>query len=249
MIIGHQKQLQYLKKILESKKIPHAFLFSGPAKIGKKTVALDFASKILENPLKNHPDFILIEPISKQIKIEQIRELSWFLSLKPSLAAKKVAIIDSAHLMTKEAQNSFLKTLEEAKNSVLILISEFPKILLPTIISRCQIIKFFPPKKSEIEGYLKKEGLPKEKIEKILEICGRKIGEMIELAKDPKQLKEIEKLEKEIESLKNSPIFLKFQWVKKSIKKYGLEKILEYLCSFFRKKFLFDFDKKRFKIL
>ena len=189
MLIGHQKQLNYLKRMAESGKIPHALLFSGQKKLGKKTIALEFISWLFEEPgvpkILGHPDFILIEPQEKhpeaersslrgspapssalvrgQIQINQIRDLSWRLSLKPIKAQLKAVIIDEAHSMTPEAQNCFLKTLEEPKgNTLLILITEKPNFLLPTIVSRCQIIKFYPVKKDEIERYLKnQEGLSK----------------------------------------------------------------------------------------
>ena len=210
VIIGHQKQLNYLKRMAESGKIPHALLFSGQKKLGKKTIALEFISWLFEEPgvpkILGHPDFILIEPQEKhpeaersslrgspapssalvrgQIQINQIRDLSWRLSLKPIKAKLKAVIIDEAHSMTPEAQNCFLKTLEEPKgNTILILITEKPNFLLPTIVSRCQIIKFYPVKKDEIERYLKnQEGLSKEEIEEILEIAQGRPGRAVELA-------------------------------------------------------------------
>ncbi|MCM8758135.1 MAG: hypothetical protein NC903_03640, partial [Candidatus Omnitrophica bacterium] len=106
-------------------------------------IALEFISWIFgENPL-SHPDFTLIEPISSQIQIDQIRELNWRISLKPIKAKLKAAIIDCAHSMTKEAQNCFLKTLEEPPPFVkFIFATTQPHKVLPTILSRCHHFNF-----------------------------------------------------------------------------------------------------------
>jgi DNA polymerase-3 subunit delta' len=250
MILGHQKQIDYLKKILDSGKIPHALLFSGQRGLGKKKIALEFISWIFgESPL-SHPDFILIEPISQQIQIDQIRDLNWKTSLKPIKAKMKAAIINSAHLMTKEAQNCFLKTLEEPKgNALIILISEYPHWLLPTILSRCQTIKFFPVKRKVIEDYLKEKGLKSEKINKILEISLGRPEIVISLAENPEKLKEIENLERDLEKIPKTTISLRFQYLKEILKRYNLSEILEIWTVFFRKIFLSSFDKKSIQIL
>ena len=166
LIIGHQKQWQYLKKLAETDKLPHALLFYGQEKLGKKTFALEFVKWLLKDDIekRQHPDFIFIEPEEKEIKISQIRELIWRLSLKPSLAPLKAAIINQAHCMNQEAQSCFLKTLEEPKGkTVLILVSEYPEALFPTILSRLQKIRFYPPKLAEMDDYLKEKGLEKKR--------------------------------------------------------------------------------------
>jgi len=125
MIIGHQKQWEFLKFLVKIKKIPHALLFVGPEKIGKKTLALEFASLILKQSLRGHPDFVFLEPINGEIKISQIRELILRLSLKKSSAPFKIVIIDNAHLMNFQAQNCFLKTLEEPKGESVLIFNYF----------------------------------------------------------------------------------------------------------------------------
>jgi DNA polymerase-3 subunit delta' len=250
MILGHQRQINFLKKILDSGKIPHALLFSGQKGLGKKKIALEFISWIFKEPPLFHPDFILIEPISQQIQIDQIRELNWRISLKPIKAKMKAAIINSAHLMTKEAQNCFLKTLEEPKgNALIILISEYPHLLLPTILSRCQKIKFFPVKRKEIENYLKEKGLKKEKINKILEISLGRPEVAIFLSENPEKIKEIENLERDLEKIPKTTISFRFQYLKKTLKRYNLSEILEIWTVFFRKVFLSSFDKRSIRIL
>jgi len=266
MLIGHQKQLNYLKRIAESGKIPHALLFSGQKKLGKKTIASEFIFWLFEEPgvpkILGHPDFILIEPQEKhpeaersslrgspapssalvrgQIQINQIRDLSWRLSLKPIKAQLKAVIIDEAHSMTPEAQNCFLKTLEEPKgNTLLILITEKPNFLLPTIISRCQSIKFYPVKKDEIERYLKnQEGLSKEEIEEILEIAQGRPGRAVELAFAKEKFEFYKKRTKELAKIFNSNLSSRFQYAKEISTKENLQEILEIWLNYFRNIFI-----------
>ena len=144
--------------------------------------------------LEKNPDLILIEPEEKEIKISQIRELIWKLSLKPYAAPLKVAIIDKSHLMNQEAQNCFLKTLEEPKeNTYLVLITEHPDSLLSTILSRCQSIKFYPVSQKEIENYLKKEKINEGKIQEILKISMGRPGRAIDFISSSEKLEEWQK--------------------------------------------------------
>jgi len=262
VIIGHQKQLNYLKRMAESGKIPHALLFSGEAQLGKKTIALEFISWLFGgNPLL-HPDFILIEPQAKhpeaersslrgspapssalvrgQIQIGQIRDLAFRLSLKPIKAPLKATIIDESHSMTPEAQNCFLKTLEEPKgNTLLILITQLPHFLLPTIVSRCQSIKFYPVKNDEIERYLKnQEGLSDREVEEILKISQGRPGRAVELASSKEKFEFYKKRMKELANLFNSNLSSRFQYAKEISTKENLQEILEIWLNYFRNIFI-----------
>ncbi len=265
-IIGHQKQLFFLKKIVESGKVPHALLFCGQEKLGKKTIALEFISWLFSETSLNHPDFILITPpekqseeepnslqgnsaptsasLHRQIQINQIRDLNWRLSLKPIKAKILVAIIDQAHLMTEEAQNCFLKTLEEPKtNSLLILITEHPNYLLPTIASRCEVIKFYPVKKKEIEDFLKEKGLAKEEITEITEASLGRPGIAIDLLENSEKLKERKQKIKELIKISNSPISLRFQYAKELSQNQNIKEILNIWLEYFRKLLISTMDK------
>jgi len=162
-MLRNPKQWQFLKKTAELGKTPHALLFYGHGAIGKKVLALEFIKllncqegKIETRPCNHcracrdieknvHPDLMIIEPQEgKEIKITQIRELQNNLSLKAYSAPFKTAIIDKAHLLNQEAQSAFLKILEEPQgNSLFILISEYPEMLLPTILSRVERLRFY----------------------------------------------------------------------------------------------------------
>lgn len=150
MIIGHQKQLKLIKKSLA--RSSQAFLFCGPEGVGKFTIALQTAQKIAGSDRPNHPDIYVLKPEieekrsvikEKDIKIGSIREAQKFLALTPMAAKTKVLIIDQAHRLTTEAQNSLLKTLEEPnKTSLIILVTCRKERILPTIISRVRAINF-----------------------------------------------------------------------------------------------------------
>ena len=236
MIIGHQKQQQFLRKIVSSGKIPHALLFSGPEELGKKTIALELLSSLFKEDLFSHPDFTLITPATRQIRITQIRGLNWRLSLKPIKAPLLGVVIDQAHLMTREAQNCFLKTLEEPKTeTLLILITEYPNYLLPTIISRCENVKFYPVKNEEIRFFLKKEKLPKDKIEEIVELSLGRPGKVVNFLQNLEKLKERRKRIKKLIEISDSPLSLRFENAKELSKQEDFRETLKDWLFYFRK--------------
>jgi DNA polymerase-3 subunit delta' len=248
MIIGHQKQKDFLKKI--AKEDGRSMLFTGSQFLGKKTIALDFLSLIFNEKPDQHPDFILIEPEKGRITIDQIRELSQRISLKPIRSQSFGVIIDQAHLMNRAAQNCFLKTLEEPKsNSFIILVAEYPKLLLPTIISRCEMVKFYPVPRNLIKNYLEKRGLSSDKIKKILDISLGRPGKAIEYLEKPEKLKEREKTIQELVKIIKSPLSDRFDYVKVLAKKDNLEEVLTIWLAYLRKKFIESGEKKalRFK--
>ena len=161
-----------LENILKRKVFSNGYIFYGPEGIGKKETAIKFTEeifkqyssntnvkgKIIDN---NHPDFLLIEPTilsngnlrnrteaeSKKnnkeiIRIEQIRNIKIFLSQKSIESGKKIVLIVDAHLLNEAASNCLLKTLEEPTNGLFILLTSRLNLLLDTIISRCQLIRF-----------------------------------------------------------------------------------------------------------
>jgi len=245
MVIGHQKQWQFLKKSVKLSRFSHAYLFSGQEKLGKKTIAYEFIKLFFGNDaIQSHPDFIFITPIEKEIQIKQIRDLNWRLSLKPFSAPLKVAIIDQAHLMNAEAQNCFLKTLEEPRGeTLLILISEYPEFLFPTIRSRTEIIKFYPVPRKEIEAYLKKQGAGEEKSRLISQISQGKPGVAIDFLNYPQKLKERELLINEIVKLTKSDLNFRFQYAKKLSKTADFKKNLDLWLFYFREILLSKIDK------
>jgi DNA polymerase-3 subunit delta' len=235
MLTGLQKQWQTLKKMADAEKLSHALLFSGPDKVGKKTLALELAKFIfcqekdasgnlacgkcracLDVEKKTHPDLAIIQPEEGSIKIAQIRDLEWRLSLKPYSAKIKAGIIDDAHLMLPDAQNSLLKTLEEPKGkTLLILIASNPQMLLKTISSRVQTMKFFLASDMEIKGMLIGLGADKAKAEKITKLSLGRPGQAIDFLKDSEKFLVREKFLADIEKIIKAKIPERFSYVKK----------------------------------
>lgn len=253
MILGHQKQWRFLKQSAELDKLSHAYLFSGPEKIGKKTLAIEFvkwlfnveeyslfstlrSARVNEDIEKRqHPDFFFVEPEKKEIQISQIRELNWKISLKPSLNSFKTAVIDQAHSMNQEAQNCFLKTLEEPKGkTLLILISEFPELLFPTVLSRVQKIKFYPVNSVEIENYLKTQGISESQTQEIIQLSMGRPGIAVDFISDSKKLAERKQKIEELIRIFNSDLTFRFQYAKDLSKEENLRETLNIWLNYFR---------------
>lgn len=241
MILGHQKQWQFLKRIAKLGELPHALLFCGEEKLGKKTIAFEFVKLICgENFFeRENPDFIFIQPEDKEIKIAQIRELCWRLALKPYSSPIKCAIIDQAHLMNEDSQNSLLKTLEEPKGeTLLILITQSPQLLFPTILSRCEVIKFYPVRKAELEKYLQEQGFSAKDLEETVELSQGKPGAAIDFVKEPQKLELRKKnIEKFIKISKND-LFFRFQYAKELSQDSSKQKEVLGIWLFFLRKVL-----------
>lgn len=204
MIIGHEKQIEFLKKKFEHGQLSHAYLFTGQDEIGKKKCALEFVKTITGIDKETHPNLLLVEQ-EGEILIAKIREVQRFLSLKPYNSLFKTVIIDGAEKMNQEAQSCFLKTLEEPKgNTVLFLISSRPDMLLSTILSRCQTIKFFPVNKKEMEKHFGE----------LAEIAKGKPGRAIKISKDSKVLEKDEKILKTLLTSCSGTLSERFQYLK-----------------------------------
>lgn len=200
-IIGNNNTKKILTKSLKNNTILHSYMFIGNEGVGKNIIAKQFAKMILcekfdednkqecnkcksciEFDSSNNPDFIYIEPDGKVIKIEQIRAMQSKVIEKPIISNKKVYIINNADLMTKEAQNCLLKTLEEPPEYiVIILIVSNENKILTTIKSRCMKIYFDKIDDKEILKYLTNVcGISNPSLN-ILKMCDGSIGKCIDI--------------------------------------------------------------------
>ncbi|RUS47224.1 DNA polymerase III subunit delta' [Cohnella sp. AR92] len=174
---GQRRAKSLLQNALRAGKVAHAYLFAGPAGSGRKAMAQAFAQtlfcekqgidacgeclecrKVLHG---NHPDLHLVVPDGATVKIEQVRELQKELSYRSAGAGRKIYIIEGAETMTTPAANSLLKFLEEPSSPVVaILIAPSAQAVLPTILSRSQLVPFVPGDPEELEQALVSEGKP-----------------------------------------------------------------------------------------
>lgn len=246
MIIGHHRILNFFKKSVENKRVSHAYLFTGPVRLGKKTVAFDFIKTLtgIEVGKSVHPDILIVEPeitekngIKKESKISiaQIREVQHRMSLFAYQASYKIAVIDQADRMTIEASNCLLKTLEEPSgDAVLILITSNFQSLLPTIISRCQSVNFLPVARKEIEEKLARL-YSSSNVKKAARLANGRPGLAIEYLNKPEFLKRQNEAIIDLEKLLKSDLSVRYCYAEK-IAKDVLEtrQVLQYWLLWFR---------------
>lgn len=161
-LIGNDPIKTFLLRTVQSSQIPQSLLFSGPEGVGKTAFALEYARMILEIQKEMHPDMHIYRPEGKigMHSIQSMREFSDAVYLAPFEAKKKVFIIQDAHRMLIYSANALLKTFEEPPtNSVIILTTHAPEQLLPTILSRCQKIRFLPVSNLILQEWLIGRGM------------------------------------------------------------------------------------------
>ncbi|MDX1655478.1 MAG: DNA polymerase III subunit delta', partial [Candidatus Competibacteraceae bacterium] len=169
----HQPHWQRLAAGVEAGRLPHALLLSGPSGLGKMLFARQLTQSLLcRQPGENltfcgkcrgcrllaagsHPDITRVEPEEpgKPIKVDRVRQLCAFLG--QTARGYKVALLSPAEAMNPSAANALLKTLEEPPpGSLLLLVTAFPARLPATIRSRCQILAFTPPLRTQALEWL-----------------------------------------------------------------------------------------------
>jgi len=166
-VIGQEHITDTLKKAVESGRISHAYLFTGPKGVGKTSVARILAHEVNGLPYTDesiHLDIIEIDAASNR-RIDEIRELRDKVHTSPTSAKYKVYIIDEVHMLTREAFNALLKTLEEPPAHCIFILATTEAHKLPeTIISRTQRYEFKPIASSRAVNHLM-ELAKKEKID------------------------------------------------------------------------------------
>ena len=201
-IIGHERQIENLKNAINKNSVSHSYLFEGEEGLGKKKTALAFSKTLLckgekDQPCnicsscikfdsENHPDFKIIVPNKKgTIVIEEIEKIINAVSTSPFEGKRKVFVIDDSHAMNMEGMNTLLKTLEEPPSFMnIILVTSISNKLLPTILSRCQRIRFYPVENTKIMKLLEEEkSLDKDRSAFIADFAKGSIGKSIEIAR------------------------------------------------------------------
>lgn len=167
-------QWQQLSSQIDRERLPHALLLTGPSYTGKRQFALTLAQKLLcESPLSgyacgsckqcqllkagSHPDLLVVEPEDegKAIRVDNVRQLGEFFNKTAQQGGWKISIIAPAEAMNLNSANALLKNLEEPNpNTLLLLVTHEPSRLLPTIRSRCRVMKFPVPPINEVRPWL-----------------------------------------------------------------------------------------------
>jgi DNA polymerase III subunit delta' len=187
-VVGHERAVARLQRAAAEDRLAAAILLTGPAGIGKRALADALAARIVcATPAGGdacgvcpqctraasgaHPDVRAVtrDADRRDLRIEQVRELTRWLALQPLMARRKVGIIDEAHCLSEPAQNALLKTLEEPPGAtVLVLTASSAALVLPTVRSRCQLVRLDP--------------LPPDAVARVLETAGVDAARARELA-------------------------------------------------------------------
>lgn len=207
-ILGHQQQKAFLERYLHAQERPHALLFVGAEGLGKKKLALEFAKALLcekhtaqdhceacrlmnlEDGNLSHPDFLFIKrelddkkERLKDISKEQILDLISKTGFAPVMSATKVCVIEDVDRMGAVAPHTLLKVLEEPPAGwVMILIATDESKLLSTILSRVVCLRFQPVPFDEVELFLRKREIARDKAAVLARISEGSVGSALALA-------------------------------------------------------------------
>lgn len=251
-LIGNDNVKNILKNTIEKNRIVHSYLFIGPNGIGKTLFAKEFARMILCNKQEytctncksciqfledNHPDFSLIKPEDGTIKIEKIRQMQSKILEKPISSTKKVYVIKNADLMTKQASNCLLKTLEEPPPFVtIILTGTNENLFLNTIRSRCTKIQFSKISDNELKNYLEEKYNYENLSIELIKAFNGSITNALKIYEQRQNYEEIEKIFSNIEKYKLVDVLGKLDCLYKN--RENIEEILDYISIIFYKKSL-----------
>jgi DNA polymerase-3 subunit delta' len=211
-MLGHEWAVDLLREHIARDYLRHAYLFLGPEGIGRRTLALRLAQAVnCLNPTApgepcracracvqidrmQHPDLAIVQPEGKggTIKVDQIRDLQHSLSLAPYEARYRVTLLLRFEQANPNAANALLKTLEEPAPQVLLFVTaESAESLLPTIVSRCEVLRLRPlPLETIQQGLNSRWGMPADRSRLIAHLSSGRPGYALRLHQEPELLEQ-----------------------------------------------------------
>jgi len=254
-VVGHKSIVSYLQNSIINNKVAHAYLFFGPAGMGKTVVAESFVTSLVCARVNHadgivpcgecdccrqianrlHPDMIWINreldektgKFKKNISIEQIRELKNKLSLHPFLDSYKAVVIHEAQYLSPEAANALLKTLEEpTPKTVIILLVDNIAWMPQTIVSRCQVLKFLPVRQAEISEKLKQLGADKKSADKFASLAYGRPGIAIDYLSTPDLFQDYQQKIKDFLTLTQADLPQKFKFISSAFSYSDVNEVL-----------------------
>ena len=206
-LIGHSWAEKMLQQHIISGQVRHAYLFTGPAGVGRRTLAIRFAQAInclqpispgepcktcracIQIERMQHPDLSIVQADTSGavLKVERVRDLQRQLSLAPYEARFRIALLLHFEEANDNAQNALLKTLEEPNDRVILLMTaDLAENLLPTIVSRCEVLRLHPAGLEELAAALvKNDGASPTQARLLAHITGGRAGYAIHLLREP----------------------------------------------------------------
>lgn len=241
-LLGHEWAVDMLRQHVARGEIRHAYLFAGPPGLGRRTLALRLAQALnCERPpaageacttcrtckqieTMQHPDLSIIQAVDEDrnaieggtLRVDQIREVQRTLNLKPYQSNYRVALFLRFQEANPNAANALLKTLEEAPpHAILILTADTPEQLLPTIVSRCEILRLHPLPVEAITADLLERGMEEDRARLLAHISGGRPGFARKLADDSNLLEKREERLNDLQTLLPASRVDKFSYAEK----------------------------------
>ena len=241
-MLGHEWAVDMLRQHAARGEVRHAYLFCGPPGLGRRTLALRLAQALnCTNPVAagvpcgqcrdckqieamQHPDMNVIQAESEDgtakeggtLKVDQVREVQHALSLKPYQEKYRVALFLRFQEANDNAANALLKTLEEPPaHAILLLTADNPEQLLPTVVSRCEILRLRALPVKTIETDLLERGLDEERARLLSHISGGRPGYARKLVDDVTLLEKREERLDDLQTLLHAPRVEKFSYADK----------------------------------
>lgn len=241
--------MDMLKQQAAQGDVRHAYLFCGPSGLGRRTLALRLAQALnCPSPIADgipcgacrdckqieamqHPDLTVIQSLDDEgnpkengtLKVDYVRAVQHSLVLKPYQAKYRVALFLRFQEANDSAANALLKTLEEAPpHAILLLTADTPEQLLPTIVSRCEILRLRPLPASAVEADLLQRGIDRERARLLAYICGGRPGYARKLIEDVTLLERREERLNDLQTLLSASRVEKFSYADKLSKDKAL---------------------------
>ena len=253
-IIGNEDAKTYFKKAVRENQLSHGYIFEGAYGVGKNTFATELAKLILceqkegDRPCNQckscsminagtHPDVIQIEKDTKVTKVETIREnIVREMDIKPYQSDYKIIIVKAADSMSVQGQNAILKTIEEPPSyGIIILVCENLSSLLPTIKSRCIVVRFNPIQKEQMRDYLQRKGITGIQQEVLEKLSNGSIGVINDILEDETYLEIRKQSINYLDRLEKAQIMELYEIVKEMTEdKENIERILEFWLLWYR---------------
>jgi len=255
-LIGQQWAVDLLRRHAVSHEARHAYLFAGPRGLGRRTLALRFTQALnctqppapgefcdqcrdcKQIAAMQHPDLIVVQAESEggTLKVDQVREVQHTLALKPYQSKYRVALFLRFQEANDNAANALLKTLEEAPPyAVLMLTADNPEALLPTIVSRCEVLRLRPLKFDEVKTYLQGKGVEAQRADLLAHISGGRPGYALRLLGNENLLQTRAERLDELQKLLQSSRVEKFAYAERLAKdKEALRETLLFWLSYWR---------------
>lgn len=249
-IVGHTWAVEHLQRSIAVERVAHAYLFAGPTGIGKATLALRFAQALIcergtgdpclecrgctRAARGNHPDVRKIslvsqaagekadEAKSRDLRIDTVREWQRDIDLRPFEAKRRVFILDDADKLTDQAANAMLKTLEEPPPyAVLILVAHGAGDLLPTIVSRCRVLRLRPLRRADVASTLEQDyNVASSDAALVAAWSAGRLGQAIQAVENPDVIEQQQAVLDTLGELRQANRAVRLKWAEEQAKEY-----------------------------